>query len=64
MPFFKSQVFYQGHSVNLRSETCVLLFEETCFFLEKFTVSYTTIFIFIRLCIGICIDSLFWVKLW
>ena len=32
MPFLKTQVFCQSHSVNLRTETSVLFFEEICFF--------------------------------
>ena len=31
MPFFKPG-FCQSHSVNLRTETRILFFEETCFF--------------------------------
>ena len=34
MPFFKPG-FYQGHSVNLRTETRVLFFVETCFFFNN-----------------------------
>ena len=31
MPF-KKKGFSQNHSVNLRTEKCILFFEETCFF--------------------------------
>ena len=47
MPFFKPGS-YQRQSVNLRTETCVLFFEETCFFWDNS--------LYLKICIMCVID--------